>query len=236
MNVQAVWKLPAPLAVGQLGDLELREADGSRCFIPRPGEERLGPLAVRAVAPLAEGRGWRITVQPMAPGTAVIPPMDLGDGRRSPELRLVIPRTAPYGAAWMGVGGGQQDVLPAIDFPWAWTTLLALPLAALGYLLARRLRRGRPARRRKAARRAFSRQWPPDRADRACLDAAHEAGRDLLAAIFGEDTRGWGPEAFEERRLEVWSRWLRSLDAARFARLEPAFPDLAALLAALEGR
>ena len=50
MNVQAVWKLPAPLAVGQLGDLELREADGSRCFIPRPGEERLGPLAVRAVA------------------------------------------------------------------------------------------------------------------------------------------------------------------------------------------
>lgn len=236
MRAAPVWKAPAELALGQLGVLELREDDPSQPALPRPGEERLGPLAVRGVEALPDGRGWRITVQPMAPGMAVLPVLPLGDGRQAPALRITIPRSVPYGSPWVGVGGGQQDVLPYIPFPWAWATLLVLPLAALGWLLAKRLRRGAPVRRRRAAQHAFTRHWPPAAADRATLDAAHASGRDLLAATFGEEARSWGPEAFRERRLEAWSTWVLSLDAARFSRQEPPFPSLAALLAALEGR
>ena len=43
----------------------------------------------------------------------------------APELRLTIPRTVAYGTAWVGVGGWHQDVLPYLDFPWAWSALLA---------------------------------------------------------------------------------------------------------------
>jgi len=72
--------------MGQLGTLELRQPDPALPPPPRPGDQ-LGPLAVRAVEPLGDGRGWRITVQPLAPGQVVVPPMELGDGRSTPELR-----------------------------------------------------------------------------------------------------------------------------------------------------
>ena len=230
-----VWRAPQELAVGQLATVELREEDPAQPGLPRPGEERLGPLQVRGVEPLRDGRGWRITVQPMATGTAVVPSMDLGDGRRSPELRLTIPRTVPYGAPWVGVGGGQQDVLPYLPFPWQWGTPLLLPLLGLVWLWIRLLRKGAPARHRKAAQRALARHWPPAR-DRAALDAAHAAGRELLAAAFGEEARSWGADTCHHRGLEAWSLWIRSLDAARFGQSEPPFPDLATLLSALEER
>jgi len=57
-----VWKAPAQLALGRLSRLELRQEDPAQPPPPRPGEDRLGPLAVRAVAPLADGRGWSVTV------------------------------------------------------------------------------------------------------------------------------------------------------------------------------
>jgi len=229
-----LWTAPRELAVGRLAVLELRQPDPALPPPPRPGET-LGPLPVRGVEPLADGRGWRITVQPLAPGVALVPPLDLGDGRLTAPLRLEVPRTAAFGAPWMGVGGGAEDRLPALPFPWPWTLPPLLPLAALGWLLAARLRRGAPARRRRAARRAFARHWPPAR-ERAALDTAHAAGRTLLAARFGPEALGWGPEACRERGLEPWAEWILSLDQARFGGAEPAFPALAALLAALEPR
>jgi hypothetical protein len=228
------WNPPRELAVGKLGVLELREEDPAQPALPRPGEDRLGPLAVRGVEAMRDGHGWRITVQPMAPGVAVIPPQDLGDGRRTPELRLTIPRTVAYGSPWVGIGGGRQDLLPYLEFPWAWATVLAVPLAVLAWLVLRARRRGLPARRRGAARRAFIGHWPPANRQRATLDAAHAAGRDLLAATFGDEARSWGAETFQQRRLQPWAVWIRSLDAARFALDEPPFPPLAELLAALE--
>jgi len=235
--------------MGQLGSLELREEDPAQPPLPRPGEDRLGPLAVRGVEALRDGRGWRITVQPMAPGTAVIPPLDLGDGRRAPELRLAIPRTVPCGSAWVGVGGGGQDALPRLEFPWGWAALLLLPLAAAAGFLVRARARKRPVRGRKAALRAMAAHWPPATRDRAALDAAHAAGRNLLAAVFGEEARSWGPAAFRARGLDAWADWSRSLDAARFAPEpqdgaaapgrggpQPPFPPAAALLAALEAK
>jgi hypothetical protein len=193
----------------------------------------MGPLAVRGVEPLADGHGWRITVQPLAPGTFRLAPMDLGDGRATPELRITVPRTVPFGAAWMGVGGGDLDRLPPVPFPWPWALPPLLLLAALAWLLARRFRRHAPLRRRHAARRAFARHWPPAQ-DRAALDAAHAAGRALLAAHFGPEALSWGPAAFRARGLEPWAAWSGGLDAARFAGARPAWPALAALLAALE--
>ncbi len=230
-----VWKAPAQLALGRLSRLELRQEDPAQPPPPRPGEDRLGPLAVRAVAPLADGRGWSVTVQPLAPGTFLIPPLDLGDGQATPGLRITVPRTAPYGGAWMGVGGGELDRLPPVPFPWAWTLPPLLLLAALAWFLVWRLRRGAPARKRHGARRAFIHHWPPAPGDRAALDAAHAAGRALLAAHFGPEALSWGPSAFRARGLEPWAAWSASLDAARFARLQPAFPPLDALLNALGG-
>lgn len=230
------WKAPGELALGQLGTLELRQPDPGLPAPPRPGEDRLGVLAVRGVEPLADGRGWRITVQPMAPGIAVVPPLDLGTGRLAEELRITVPRTVPFGAPWMGVGGGGQDRLSALPCPWPWTLPLLLPLAAAGWFLVRRHALAAPARRRRAARRAFSRKWPPAGAGRAELDAAHAAGRALLAAHFGPEALGWGPEACLDLGLGPWAAWIRGLDDARFALSRPALPSLAALLAALEGR
>jgi len=230
-----VWKAPAELALGRLAALELRQEDPALPPPPRPGEERIGPLAVRGVEALRDGRGWRITVQPLAPGTVLVPPIDLGDGRPTPELRVTVPRSVPYGAPWMGVGGGALDRLPPLPFPWPWALAPLLPLAFLGWLLAARFRRAAPTRRRHAARRAFAHHWPPAAPDRAALDAAHAAGRALLAAHFGPEALSWGPQAFRDRGLEPWAAWSRSLDQARFAGAHPAFPALAALLGALEG-
>ncbi len=237
MSAGAAWQVPAELALGRLAHLELRQEDPAQPPLPRPGEDRLGPLAVRGVEPLADGRGWRLTVQPLAPGTFVLPPLDLGDGRAAPELRFTVPRTVAQGAPWMGVGGGALDRLPPVPFPWPWALPLLLPLAALGWLLAARFWRGAQARRRHRARRGFARLWPPAGRDRAVLDAAHAAGRTLLAAHFGPGALSWGAAACRARGLEPWAAWIRGLDAARFGPAQadaPAWPALAELLAKLE--
>ena len=230
------WKAKAELPLGSLSTLDLVETDPKAPPLPRPSVDRLGPLAVRGVDPLKDGPGWRFTVQPMGPGLAVVPPMELGDGRITPELRLTVPRTVPFGAPWVGVGGGQEDRLPFVPFPWEWATLLLIPLAALAWAGRRHLRSSALGRRRRAARRAFTRHYPPARLDRSALDAAHRAGRELLAAHFGEEALGWGAAALQARGLDAWGTWVHSLDAARFSLAEPPFPPLVALLLALEGR
>lgn len=234
LNAAPIWKAPSTLAFGQLIDLELREEDPALPPPPRPGDEQLGSLQVRAVEPLPDGRGWRIRVQALRTGTLRIPPQDLGNGQKTPELRLSVPRSTPYGAAWMGLGGGQEDLLPRMSFPWLWSSVLLLPLLALGGAVLRHWRRGAAHRQLKDRVKGFSRSWPPRRGDRASLDQAHAAGRGLLRARFSEEALSWGADALEAHQLPTWGVWLRSLDAARFGHTEPAFPDLAALLRELE--
>jgi hypothetical protein len=232
-----VWKVPAQLRLGELQTLELREEDPSRPAPGRPAlEDRLGPLHLRAMDPLADGRGWRLQVQALSPGTALVPALDLGDGQRSPELRLEVPRTIPFRGPWVGFGGGNDDRLPAIPFPWAWASLLLLPPAALVYLLGRRWGRNRGRRRFRHTAHTFRHHWPPRGVDRASLDAAHTLGRDLLAARFGDSARAWGPTEFRTLNLGPWDQWACSLDAARFGHTEPPFPAAESLLAALDAR
>lgn len=232
-----VWKAPAQLKLGELQILELREEDSSQPAPPRPMlEDRLGPLRLRALEPLPDGRGWRFQVQALESGQVLVPALDLGNGQRTPELRLGVPRTIPYAGPWMGFGGGKDDRLPPLPFPWAWASLLLLPplaLAAWGFHL---WRAGSPARRLRHASLAFHRHWPPPSRNRTALDEAHARGRDLLAARFGEEARAWGPDAFQARNLGPWDQWIRSLDAARFGRSEPPFPAADPLVAALDGR
>ena len=229
------WKAPASVPFGELATLELREMDPAQPAIPRPVvEDRLGPFRLRAMEPLPDGRGWRFTVQALSPGTAVIPPLDLGDGRSAPELRLPVPRSVPFGAPWQGFGGGREDLLPEIPFPFAWASVLLLPLlllAAWGIALWRK-RRGR--RGYQHALRSFRQAWPPKSRERAQLDASHAKGRDLLAAGLGETARSWGPTELMEARLEPWAQWNRSLDAARFGRTQPPYPSLELLLNTLD--
>ena len=223
------------LPFGQLSVLELREDDASAAPIPRPAvEDALGDLKLRAVEPSADGHGWKFTVQPMSPGLAVVPALDLGDGRRAPELRVPVLRTTAYGSPWVGYGGGKQDNLPEIPFPWAWASLLLLPLLALGGWIFARWRARGGVRAYAQARKAFLAAWPPKTKDRAALDAAHGAGRSLLASAFGEASLGWGSPDFRKQRLDAWSQWTASLDAARFGRTEPPFPDAASLLSPLD--
>jgi len=232
LSAAPVWKAPATLPFGKLAVLELREDDPAVAAIPRPAtEDALGSLKLRAVEPSADGHGWRFTVQPLVPGLAVIPPLDLGDGRRAPELRVTVQRSTDFGSPWVGYGGGREDVLPEIPFPWAWASLLLLPLLLLAGFITWRWRRRAGVRIYAAARRAFQNAWPPKAKDRATLDAAHHAGRELIAAAFGEASRGWGAPDFKKEKLDAWSQWAASLDAARFGRTEPPFPDATALLA-----
>ncbi len=231
------WKAPTQLKLGELQTLELREEDPSRPAPGRPAlEDRLGPLHLRAVEPLPDGRGWRLQVQAFTPGTAVVPPLDLGDGQRSPELKLEVPRTIPFGGPWVGFGGGNDDLLPAIPFPWAWASLMLLPFLGLGAWLLLRWRRGRGKRQLHHALHAFRRHWPPHPVDRAALDAAHALGRDLLAARFGEGARAWGPADLRALNLGPWDQWALSLDAARFGHTQPPFPGVEPLVAALDAR
>lgn len=215
--------------------IELLESDPAKPPLLRPPlEERIGSLRVRGVDPTRDGRGWRIQVLPLGPGTSVIPAMDLGDGRKTPELRLTAPRTVPFGGPWMGLGGGNEDQLPDLPFPWAWASLLLTPFAALAWWLLRRWRRGSAGRARKHAARAFARAWPPRGRDRAQLDAAHAAGRELLALHHGERARAWGAQELHQQKLEPWDRWAAGLDAARFAGAEPPLADRAELLRRLD--
>lgn len=228
------WKAPPQPKLGELLVLELREEDPASPAPPRPTvEDRLGPLYLRALEPLPDGRGWRFQVQALEPGLAVVPALDLGNGQRSPELRLWVPRSIPYGAPWVGFGGGNDDRLPAIPFPWAWASLLLVPPMALAGWGLRRWRRGSAQRRLVHAIHAFQHQWPPSDRERATLDAAHGLGRDLLAARFGEAARAWGTTDFQDRALGPWVLWLRSLDAARFGRSEPPFPSTEQLVAVI---
>ncbi len=186
------WKGPERLPFGELGVLELLEADPSAPPLPRPPvEQNLGSLRVRSVEASADGRGWRLTVQGLQPGRTLLPSLDFGDGRRSPELRLDVPRTAPYEGLWMALGGGAANELPEVPFPWAWASLILAPLLALLAGVLRAWRQGAPGRQRRHLARRFRHAWPP-RPTREALDAAHLLGRDLLAAAHGEEARGWG--------------------------------------------
>jgi hypothetical protein len=234
LSAAPAWRAPANLDLGELQVLELREEDPARPAPPRPAlEERLGPLYLRSMEPLPDGRGWRFQVQALTPGLAVIPPLDLGNGQRSPELQLQVPRSTPFGGPWMGFGGGNDDRLPDLPFPWAWASLLLLPPLGLLAWGVRRWRRGSGERRLRQAVRTFSHQWLPADRERGTLDTAHAAGRDLLAARFGEAARAWGPADLQGRDLGAWAQWALSLDAARFGRAEPPFPSRDSLVAAL---
>ena len=226
-----VWKAPSQLPLGELQTLELREADPTRPAPARPAlEDRLGSLSLRALEPLADGRGWRFQVQALRPGLAVVPAMDLGGGVLSPELRLQVPRQIPFGAPWMGFGGGREDRLPDLPFPWAWASLLLLPPAVLVGAGLRRWRQGAGHRHLRHAVRTFHQHWPPADRERATLDAAHAQGRELLEARFGTEARAWGAPEFQARRLAAWDQWCRSLDAARFGLEAPPFPEAARLV------
>lgn len=228
------WKAPDQLKLGELQVLELREEDPSKPAPPRPTvEERLGPLRLRAMEPLQDGRGWRFQVQALEPGLAVVPALDLGNGQRSPELRLLVPRTIPYGGPWVGFGGGNEDRLPGLPFPWIWASLLLVPPLALVGWAIHRWRKGSAKRRLHRAIHEFQRHWPPANRERDTLDAAHGLGRDLLALSFGEGARAWGPWEFQAHHLGPWDQWAKSLDAARFGHTEPPFPAPESLVAVL---
>jgi len=236
-SASPAWRAPAQMKLGELQSLELREADPANPSLPRPAvEERLGPLHLRAMEPLPDGRGWRFQVQALAPGLVVIPALDLGNGQRSPELRLWVPRDVPYGGPWVGVGGGNEDRLPASPFPWVWACgLLVPPLGLLAWGISR-WRKGSAGRRLHHALHVFQKQWPPRDRSRGSLDASHGHGRDLLAARFGEAARAWGPADFQAQGLGPWGQWVESLDAARFGLMDPPFPSLDTLLAALDSK
>ena len=231
LQATPVWRTPATLPFGKLAVLELREEDPTAPTLPRPVvEDTLGSLKLRALEPEPDGHGWRFTVQALQPGLAVIPPLDLGDGRRAPELRIQVRRTTDFGSPWVGFGGGREDVLPEIPFPWAWASLLLLPILLLVGFILWRWRRGAKHRAYTQTRSAFEALWPPKAKTRAALDASHAAGRAFLAAAFGEASRGWGAPDFARMKMEGWAQWTLSLDAARFGRTEPPFPDRHALL------
>ncbi len=230
------WKAPKELRFGRMELLELREEDPNAKPLLRPQlDDKVGSLRLRSLEPSPDGRGWRFQVQAFETGTAVIPALDLGDGRRAPELRLAVPRSTPFGAPWMGWGGGREDQLPLIPFPLGWALLAASPLLLLVFGILWLWRRGAPGRQRAHARHSFQKAWPP-KAGREGLDHAHQAGRTLLATHCGDEAMSWGADDFQARGFDPWVQWVKSLDAARFGRTTPPFPPIDTLLQNLEAR
>ena len=230
-SAQMVWKAPEKLPMGQLSVLELRETDPTKPAPGRPAvDETLGALPLRSLEPLADGRGWRFTVQPLKPGRLKVPVLDLGQGQQSPELVVQVPRTVAFGSDWKGVGGGPHDLPDDLPFPWGWTLLVLSPLGALGYWGFRRWRSGTPKRRLARMGHRFRTHWPPLDRKRTTLDEVHGLGRSLLEARFGNAGLAWGPRDLRVKGLHTWAQWVESLDAARFGRSQPPFPAIEALL------
>jgi len=229
-----VWKAPDKINFGELAVLELREDDPAAPTLPRPPlEDRVGPLRIRAMEPTRDGRGWRITVQALSPGTALISAMDIGDGRSTSECRIQVQRTAPFGGLWMAIGGGATNDLPAIPFPWGWASLLlSQPLLLIAWLLRKWLGSA-PARTRKRLAKRFAKVWPPGKA-REELDQAHALGRELLATVKGEAARAWGPKELKAHHLDSWALWAEALDQARFGGTKGNYPSAQALMTSLE--
>jgi hypothetical protein len=211
-----VWRAPAKIQVGGAATIEVVDMDPASPPMPRPGEERLGPFALRSAIPIENGRGWRLVIQALGPGAAVVPSMDLGQGTVIPELKIQVARTVPFGAPWMGLGGGGDDAPPGVGFPWGWAALPLLPLG-LALSLAVRLWRGRaPGRRLARARRRFAAVWPPISLDRAEIDRVGARGRDLMAGAWGEEARSWGGRELLEQNNAAWASWCNFMDHARF--------------------
>ena len=235
-----VWRAPAQIPLGEIVVIELRESDLTLPALPRPGEDKLGPLVIRSISPAEDGRGWRLSVQAIAPGLALIPPIDLGNGRISPELKIQVTRTVPYGAPWMGFGGGNLDAPPYFRFPWEWALLCALPLAVLVRLIVWRWVSGSPKRRLKRAKRAFAALWPPTSPERGLTDQIHQAGMELIASAWGPDAKSWGQDEFTKRDIAPWASWRKFMDDARFGdtpgmpETEP--PALSELIESLENK
>ena len=136
----------------------------------------------------------------------------------------------------MGVGGGGEAGRDARPFPWGGARVALSRRLLPDWLVRRRWGGSAGKRRLRQLGRAFAQAWPPASKAREALDAAHGAGRALLAARYGEEARAWGVAAFREQHLEAWAAWCASLDAARFGRTEPPFPPLKALLDEAEAR
>jgi len=216
--------------MGELTAIEIIETDSALPPMPRPCEEKLGPFALRSAAPIENGRGWRLTVQALRPGVAVVPPIDLGQGRLCPELKIRVMRTVPFGAPWMGLGGESNDAPPGIGFPWGWAAMGLLPLGLLLFLTVWLWRERTPDRRLARARRGFAAVWPPRSLERGEIDKANAMGRDLLASAWGEEARSWGRREFLEQKNAPWASWCSFMDHARFGgaaeAAPPALPEL----------
>jgi hypothetical protein len=237
-----VWRAPAKILVGELVTIEIVEVDPASPPMPRPGEEKLGPFALRSAVPIENGRGWRLVIQAFRPGVAVVPPMDLGQGMVIPELKIQVTRTVPFGAPWMGLGGGGDDAPPSIGFPWGWAALPLLPLGLALSLAARLWRRGAPGRRLARAMRRFAAVWPPSSTNRAEIDRASARGRELIASAWGEEARSWGGREFLEQKNAAWASWCNFIDHARFGGADddvaggPPFPTLPELIESMGHR
>ena len=170
-----------------------------------------------------------------APGAG--PRRDAGPGPgRRPHHSRAADRGAPHHAlrrrpGWASAAAG-RTCLPDIPFPWAWATPPGHPRGR-SWSGSRAGATGPPGagRRRRAARRAFAPPLAAPGRDRAHLDAAHAAGRELLAAHFGEEALGLGPGGLPgpgPGRLGTWVRraWTRPASPGT----EPPSPPLLALL------
>jgi len=211
-----IWRAPAQIPIGELVAIEIVETDPAQPPMPRPAEDRLGLFALRSALPIENGRGWRLTIQALRPGVVVVPPIDLGQGRLCPELKIQVVRTVPLGAPWMGLGGGDVDLPPTVGFPWGWAALGLLPLGLLIYFAVWLWRKTAPNRRFARARRGFAAVWPPRSMERGTIEKVNAKGRELLASAWGEEARSWGRREFLARQNAPWASWCGFMDKVRF--------------------